>query len=380
MTNMFATTPTPMLAITFSLFMLSSAQNGGHDSGAYTLTDDLSYDNFFDNFDFFSGPDPTKGFVQYQNMTSAVDQGLVGYLEDTKSVFMGVDYMNKDPKGRASVRLESKNNFNHGLLVTDIRHMPASQCGSWPAFWMLGQENWPRGGEIDLVEGVNDYEHNVVTLHTSKGCIVDNTTSPNLGSSQADDFNASFTGTLTTDDCDVAAEDQDKNVGCSIKAPTSLSLVQMGTGASQEQVPLPSYGTEFNKAGGGIYAMEWTPSSISVWFFPHSSPLYKSTSNSTIPDPKQWGTPLAYFAGSGCDFEARFKDLRIIFNTAFCGEWAGKEWDKSCAQKTGVDTCDAYVRDNPEVFKDSYWEIKGLKWYQRKDFFLDISRRVAKAV
>ncbi|KAH7095121.1 concanavalin A-like lectin/glucanase domain-containing protein [Paraphoma chrysanthemicola] len=342
------------------------AHNASHDSGAYTLTDDLSYDNFFDNFDFFSGPDPTRGFVQYHNASSAIEQGLVGYLEDTKSVFMGVDYTNKDPKGRASVRLESKKNFNHGLLVADIRHMPPSQCGLWLACWLLGAESWPAGGEVDLVEGVNDYEHNAVTLHTSNGCVVDNVTSLIPGSAQADDFDAPFTGTLTTADCDVAAANQDKNVGCSIKAPSSLSQVQIGRGSSQDQTSLPSYGTEFNKAGGGIYAMEWTTTSISVWFFPRTSPLYTSTANSTTPDPKQWGTPLAHFAGSGCDLAARFRDLRIIFNTAFCGEWAGKEWDRSCAEKTGVDTCDAYVRDHPEVFKEAYWEVSGLKWFQRQ--------------
>lgn len=113
-----------------AIFSISAAQS----AATYKLTEDLSYTNFFQAFNFFSGPDPTNGFVQYQNETSAIEKGLVAYLPDTQSVFLGVDYTTQDPNGRASVRLESKKGWNKGLLVADIRHMPASTCGSWPAY------------------------------------------------------------------------------------------------------------------------------------------------------------------------------------------------------------------------------------------------------
>jgi hypothetical protein len=348
---------TKALATIVSLAAVSSAANG-----AYILTDDLSYKNFFSSFHAFSGPDPTQGFVQYQGLASAADQHLIGYLQDTQSVYMGVDYAGKDPKGRASIRLESNKTWNQGVLIADIAHMPASTCGSWPAFWLLGKQAWPVGGEIDLLEGVNNYESNSVTLHTSKGCRVDNATSlnPNLGSTNV--ASTSFSGMLATDDCDVAAVDQDKNVGCSIHAPTSVSSALMG---SADMKVLPSYGTDFNAANGGIYAMEWTSTYISVYFFPHASPLYKSVAHSTSPDPSQWGIPMAHFSGAGCDFKQRFKDMRIIFNTAFCGDWAGGEWSKSCAKKTGVSTCEAHVQNNPGAFAESFWEVRGLKWFQK---------------
>ncbi|CAO2656238.1 Nn.00g050410.m01.CDS01 [Neocucurbitaria sp. VM-36] len=352
-----------MVLATFITYVgLSSAQ---HEQ--YKLTDDISYENFFSSFDFFSGPDPTKGFVQYQNLTSAISQQLVGYLQDTQSVFLGVDFTNKAPEGRSSVRIESKKTWSQGLLIADIRHMPSSHCGTWPAYWLLGSD-WPNSGEIDLVEGVNDYEHNAVTLHTSKGCIVDNSTvsAPNIG--ETGNVEAEFSGFLATDDCDVAAPDQGKNVGCSIKAPKTMPSVQLGLGGDNEETALPSYGTEFNKAGGGIYAMEWTSSAISVWFVPSNSVAYTTHFGNltTSPDPSTWNmTPIARFSGSGCDFTQRFQNLKIILDTTFCGEWAGKEWDQSCAAKTGVDACEAYVRDNPEAFKEAYWEIAGLKWFQR---------------
>ncbi|KAF2641541.1 hypothetical protein P280DRAFT_371913, partial [Massarina eburnea CBS 473.64] len=327
-------------------------------SAAYTLKDDLSYKNFFSAFDFFSGPDPTNGFVQYQNRDAAIKSNLVGYLNDTQSVFMGVDHTTKDPKGRASVRLESTKTWNEGLIMADIRHMPDSICGSWPAFWMLGQGQdgkavWPNAGEVDILEGVNGETDNSVTLHTSAGCAITNSTTNAQGSTSSQ---SSFLGSVQTSNCDVNAQGQADNVGCSIKAPTTAGLA--------------TYGTDFNSAGGGIYAMEWTSSGISVWFLPRNSPvtaaLSSASSNATAPDPSTFGTPLARFAGSGCDYTKRFVNMKIIFNTAFCGDWAGKVWDEGgCAKKTGATTCQAYVQNNPDVFADAYWEVAGLKVYEK---------------
>lgn len=65
------------------------------------------------------------------------------------SVYMGVDTTNVYPlagPGRPSVRIESKINYNHGLFVLDIAHMPFG-CGTWPAFWLVGPD-WPNNGEV----------------------------------------------------------------------------------------------------------------------------------------------------------------------------------------------------------------------------------------
>ena len=39
-------------------------------------------------------------------------------------------------------------------------------CGTWPAFWANGP-NWPAGGEIDILEGVNGFTQNQVSLRSS---------------------------------------------------------------------------------------------------------------------------------------------------------------------------------------------------------------------
>ncbi|KAF2175543.1 glycoside hydrolase family 16 protein [Zopfia rhizophila CBS 207.26] len=328
---------------TFALTSLSAAK--------YTLKDDLSHKNFFPNFELFNGPDPTKGFVQYQSLGQAIENQYISYIN--KSVYLGVDFQNKTPEGRPSIRVEGTKRYNKGLLVADINHMPGSICGTWPAMWMF-ESPWPTMGEIDILEGVNDHAENAVTLHTSSGCMVDNSTSG--GEGQKDKY-APFIGTMETSDCDVNAPNQSKNRGCSIKAPTVHA---------DPELSLPSYGDSFNEAGGGIHAMEWTSKSISVWFFPRNGTDSPKDVSDT-PDPSQWGTPLAKFQGSGCDFEERFKDLKIVFDTTFCGEWAGKKWDKSCAAKTKVAKCEDYVRDNPEAFTEAYWEIAGLKWFENDE-------------
>jgi hypothetical protein len=232
--------------------------------------------------------------------------------------------------------LESTNTYTHGLVILDLAHMPGSVCGSWPAFWMLGSD-WPKNGEIDIIEGVNDQSSNQMTLHTSSGCSISN---------------SGFTGTLVTDDCYVDASGQSANAGCAIDNGNS-----------------ESYGSGFNNAGGGVYATEWTGSAINVWHFPsYSVPSDISSGN---PVPSNWGTPAARFAGS-CDIDSHFNNLQIVFDITFCGDWAGDSsvWSSgSCGSKAS--TCDSYVQNNPSAFEETYWSVKSLKVYQESSL-LDV--------
>lgn len=83
--------------------------------------------------------DPTNGFVDYVDQSTASSSGLI----DTTSgnVYIGVDSSNDTPDGRPSVRLTSTKAYNHGLVILDLEHMPEG-CGTWPAFWMVGPD-WP---------------------------------------------------------------------------------------------------------------------------------------------------------------------------------------------------------------------------------------------
>ncbi|KAI9758428.1 MAG: hypothetical protein M4579_003057 [Chaenotheca gracillima] len=294
----------------------------------YALSDNFSGKSFFSAFNFFTGPDPTQGFVQYADLKTAAENGLIGASHN--QVYLGVDKTNVAPQGRQSIRLTSQKSYNQGLFIADIKHMPGSICGTWPAFWLVGP-SWPNDGEIDIIEGVNDQVGNEMTLHTGPGCSVGD---------------SGYTGKGGTKNCDTNAQGQDKNAGCQISNGNSSS-----------------YGTGFNNNGGGVYATEWTSQAIKIWFFPrHHIPR---DIRSGHPNPGDWGLPTAQFSGQ-CDMDARFKDLQIVFDTTFCGSWAGQVWDtsKSCKAQPHGDTCNDYVANNPSAFREAYWEINYVKVFQ----------------
>lgn len=140
---------------------------------SYQLEDDYT-DNFFNMFDFFTGPDPTLGYTDYLTYDNATECGLI---KSTNPPSWGVDDNNvldsSNTAGRPSIRLTSQKQYNHGLFVLDLAHMPNSACGVWPAWWTFGQTaTWPTSGEIDIIEFVNTHNTDLMTLHTSDGCSI----------------------------------------------------------------------------------------------------------------------------------------------------------------------------------------------------------------
>jgi hypothetical protein len=326
-----------MVRPTFALAGLALAASSAR-AASYNVVDAFDATNFFDEFEFFTQPDPTHGFVQYVDAATASRDGLAGFAEG--AVYLGVDYTNTTTTGRSSVRVTSKKAYTKGLFIADIAHMPAgtadsSGCGLWPAFWMFGP-NWPNSGEIDIIEGVNSQASNAVTLHTGPGCSVSNAGS--VASTK-----------LVQPNCQ-------GNEGCT-----------QSTAASN------NFGAGFNAAGGGVYALEWTDDAIKAWFFPRGSDLASqlsssSSSSSPPPDPSTFGTPLAAFAGgasgANCSIDSHFADQSLVFNTAFCGDWAGKVWADDAACAALADTCEDFVGANPGAFSQAYWLVNGLRVYQ----------------
>jgi hypothetical protein len=301
-------------------------------NAAYAIQDTYDYTNFFAEFSFFSGADPTSGFVTYSAGTAA-NATLAGYSDN--AVYLGVDStttLNPAPgqPGRPSVRLSSNKAYTHGLFIADIAHMPGGICGVWPAFWTFGP-NWPTSGEIDIIEGVNLAATDSITLHTSSGCSMTNSGSASGSVLQNANCNTGDDGTT----------------GCGFNTSDTRS-----------------FGAGFNANGGGVYAMEWTSSAIEIYFWPRSAIPADITSGN--PDPTTWGTPTASFSGSGtpgCNIDQHFINHNIIFDTTFCGAWAGTVWAQSqCASL--APTCAEYVAQNPKAFAQAYWLINSVKVYQ----------------
>ena len=188
---------------------------------------------------------------------------------------------------------------------------------------------WPNMGEIDIIEGVNDQASNSMTLHTTDGCII---TPPAK----------SFLGTQGTPDCNVDSPTQAANAGCGFSNNNSTS-----------------YGTGFNSNGGGVYAMEWTSSAISIWFFPRNN--IPSDVLGAAPNPAGWGTPTSLFQGN-CNIDQHFTNLKIVFDNTFCGSWAGAVWGGNCAAQHGG-SCNAFVQNTPSAFQNAFWSVNALKVY-----------------
>ena len=95
--------------------------------------------------------------------------GLID-IDSNGHVFMRVDTTPTVSGNRRSVRITTQYSYTGGLVLLDAVHMPTG-CGTWPAFWSNGPD-WPTFGEIDIVEGVNDYSNNQATIHTAHGCTI----------------------------------------------------------------------------------------------------------------------------------------------------------------------------------------------------------------
>ncbi|KAI4112052.1 MAG: hypothetical protein LQ339_000059 [Xanthoria mediterranea] len=288
---------------------------------AYSVKDDYSTERFLDmfNFDTDQFDDPTHGYVNYVDRATADSQDL--YNVSNGQVTWGVDHVNiASGRGRNSIRLTSKAQYTHGLVILDLAHMPGGACGVWPAFWMTGP-NWPNSGEIDIIEGVNNQVQNQMTMHTGPGCTL---------------AGSSYDGGL----CYSTKPERSNN-----------------------------YGTGLNNAGGGVYAMEWTSAAINIWFFPRNGipgDISSAANPNPNPNPAAWGPATASFlGGDNCNIDRHFQRHNIVFDTSFCGDWAGGVWaqDATCAAQAGG-TCQEYVRLHPEAFVDAYWTINSLKVYQ----------------
>lgn len=324
-----------MVSTTILALLVSALASSVVSSSNYTLTKDYMSDGaFFDQFTFFTGPDPTHGFVNFLSFDEANATSLAGFVNTGagNAAYMAVSGEGITPNGRPSVRISSNDTYNHALFVADIAHMPEG-CSLWPSLWALGTSSaWPNAGEIDIIESVNLMTSNKMTLHTNAGVTLANTTS-------------SMTGTIVTDNCDVDASND--NAGCQIADPTTM----------------PSFGVPFNKNQGGVFATEYTSEAIRIWFFPRGN--IPTDVSAGTPNPSSWPEPNALFENASGNLDSHFCELQIIFDMTLCGDWAGNAdvWqDSGCAAL--ADSCTDYVANNPSGFTEAFWIINSLQVFQ----------------
>jgi hypothetical protein len=283
-------------------------------------------DDFFGYYTFYEGPDSvgSNGYINYVTEARAreVEIANISYEVDELDQFYRSSILDESsdeeeiiipPKKepflylktapteagpRESIRLEGKRRFNRGLFIIDVRHMPEG-CGTWPAFWLTDEANWPVNGEIDIVEGVNFQSDAKTALHTAKGC---------------DMFDVPQ-GTMTGI-WDTAFGIPDKKTGIpdmTFREAKNCFVYDPHQWINQGCVAIDSdggsMGVPLNKKGGGIFALEWDPvyRHIRTWAFtPHTTVpenLVKAirTAGETseidrvMPNPEEWPLPYGYF-------------------------------------------------------------------------------------
>ena len=166
--------------------------------------------------------------------------------------------------------------------------------------WMVGS-SWPSNGEIDIMEGINANGKNQMTLHSSPGC---NVTVGQYGQ----------TGTSgSSNQCGAGGGYN----GCTVFASSSTS-----------------YGTGYNTAGGGVYALKWASDSIKIWQWNKGKVPADVTAGA--PKPTGWGVPAASFAG--CAFDSYFKQMNIVSSYLSLKGWPKARRKKDVANQ-GLNRC-----------------------------------------
>ena len=277
----------------------------------------------------------------------------------------------------AAPRIESVKMFNKdSVFVIDVQQIPG-RCGAWPAFWLLGTgddwesgegdewndggaatdgrklpdvttpkecspgvgagapevckggevtkssasggykstKEWPASGEIDIIEAVHG-GHNNVTLHSCGGCKIikqmesGDTLVPYKDGGQEGGFGAlgkksDFCGGPNPG----CRDDGDSHTGC---------------GGTIQDVIIDN----INKTGGGQFICEWlVDKSVKVWFINRVDVMEET--NISIEGGKYNGKlPNLSYDISGCktaEGTSMFKNMHMIINTTFCGEWASRD-------------------------------------------------------
>jgi hypothetical protein len=240
----------------------------------------------------------------------------------------------QDTAGRKSVRIQSNDLMTDGIVLAKFNWVPQGPS-TWPAYWTCTTDTWPRGGEIDILEGANDQgPRNLVSLHTESGCYVPG--------GQGTSTNRNDSGYSSASDCY-------NQPGCSVQ--TSVNN---------------SFGPDLNQNGGGYFAMVRDTvvdgAGISVYFWPGSA------SNDSLPSALQypalpylqtdtnvtsiayttqsalWSTPIAHFPNSNstCAMQNYFEPHQIILDITLCGTWAGATFQSVYGSSNT--TCIEYVR------------------------------------
>ncbi|KAJ6790260.1 hypothetical protein PWT90_06576 [Aphanocladium album] len=296
---------------------------------AYSLQDTYSGEKFFDQFNYWTTYDPAHGHVHYVNPGDAKAHNLTYASQDSAilrvDTTVGPGSTPDASTGRFSVRIESKKTYNKGLFIFDVKHSPYG-CATWPALWLTDSSSWPKHGEIDVFESINNGDKgNMMTLHTSEDCKMSG--------------KRKMSGKALQASCDVK---DNQNAGCGVEGGKD------------------SFGQAFNDKKGGVMAVEWRDDGIRMWQFARDGVPADITGKK--PTPNAWGTAAADFPNTHCNIGNKFSNNSIVANIDLCGDLVEASWkDSGCG---GGKKCVDFVSNNPSEFTNAFWEFGAFEVYQ----------------
>ena len=118
-----------------------------------------------DEFNYSGLPDNTKwgnevGFIRNNELQSYTNRRIENsVVKDGNLMIIGrKESLNGANYSSASINTLGKYSLKYGKVEARIK-LPAGQ-GMWPAFWMMGEDRpsagWPKCGEIDIMEHINN--------------------------------------------------------------------------------------------------------------------------------------------------------------------------------------------------------------------------------
>lgn len=144
---------------------VTALAEGNPAEGGVSVPDGYSRLVFSDEFDTDGAPDPSKwqyetgyirnGEMQYytRGLNAVCKDGLLVIEARNDSATINGEIC---PVTSASLTTKDRAAWKYGYV--EVRAKLPSSLGTWPAIWMLPQENsygkWPRSGEIDIMEHV----------------------------------------------------------------------------------------------------------------------------------------------------------------------------------------------------------------------------------
>lgn len=202
---------------------------------------------------------------------------------------------------------------------------------------------WPSGGEIDILENVNDmYSYNQASIHVKDDCYVSTDAKQQSGVTEFPNCNA----------------EANESSGCRIAMNNTKSV---------------TWGSDLNNKGGGVVAMQRDFSKngkgIRMWFWDktQSLPSDIAQAGKTV-NPDNWGTPNANFGKLSCsdksDGSSQFDAHKVVLDVTMCGDWADGVYDKATQCASKYKTCVNQVDNFGESFQDAFWTIENLHVYQ----------------